>query len=395
MYPLSLRVHQFGVGVKSFIWLILLFGIATAVYYYVFLNEDNVNTQQYLTEILSQRDIQTTVLAGATLEAQKQVAVGAQVSGEISKLYVDIGDIVQQGDPIAEIDARTQTNTRDTAMTQLKIRQATLESAQASLREAQQKHERQRQLFARGATAKENLESAKTALDNANSSVEQAKLGVRQSQIEVDNAGLNLGYTSVNAPMAGVVISVAVEQGQTVNAVQAAPTIVTIAQLETMTVKAEIAEADVNKVHAGMTAFFYLLGDERTRYDTTLLSIDPAPTNISNNQTSTQNAIYYYGKMQVDNPDGRLRIGMTANTQIVVASAENVLSVPMTALQKQLDNNVYEITILDNGQPRQQTVTIGIDDGVYAEVLSGVSVGAEVVISTRSEQPSEQFHGPF
>ena len=213
-----------------------------------------VGAIKYITAEVKKGDIAQTVLASGSLQPFKSVKVGAQVSGEISALAVQIGDRVKTGDPIAEIDASTQQNTRDSAAAALASSKAAQTAAQAKLREAQQNFNRQQELVKKGAAARETLDAAQATLKSAQSAVEQAKADIRKSQLELDNAGLRLGYTSVTAPMDGVVISVAVEKGQTVNAVQDSPTLVTIAQTNTMTVEAEIAEADVSAVQPGMAA---------------------------------------------------------------------------------------------------------------------------------------------
>ena len=279
---------------------------------------DEAGAIKYITAEVKKGDIAQTVLASGSIQPCKSVKVGAQVSGEISALFVQVGDKVKAGDRIAEIDASTQQNTRDSAAAALASSKAALSAAQAKLREAQQNFNRQQEMVKKGAAARESLDAAQATLKSAQSAVEQAKADIRKSQLELDNAGLRLGYTSVTAPMDGVVISVAVEKGQTVNAVQDSPTLVTLAQTNTMTVEAEIAEADVGAVQPGMAAYFTLLGADKTRFEGKLKSIDPAPLATSKNTTSASSslndtAVYYYGKMDVPNPDGKLRIGMTAN----------------------------------------------------------------------------------
>ena len=355
---------------------------------------------KYITAPVAKGDIAHTVLASGSLQPLKSVKVGAQVSGEISALYVQIGDQLKQGDPVAEIDASTQQNTRDSAAASLASSKAALTSAQAKLREAQQNFNRQQSLVKKGAAAQETLDAAQATLKAAQSSVEQAKADIRRNQLELDNAGLRLGYTNVTAPMDGVVISVAVEKGQTVNAVQDSPTLATIAQTKTMTVEAEIAEADVGDVKPGMKAYFTLLGADKTRYEGTLKSIDPAPLATSKNTTTTASssdtAVYYYGKMDVPNPDGKLRIGMTANMVIAVEEAKGVLTIPMTALQTN-DKGGDEVQVMIDGKPQPRTVKLGINDGVNTEIKEGLKEGEEVVISSGSGEGSIPMGpgGPF
>lgn len=385
-------IRQAGFGKK---WLFLLFiiGLAAGWWYYQRQHARPENPP-YLTAAVTRGDIQSSVLASGSLEAAKQVDVGAQVSGEISKLSVAIGDVVKAGDPIAEIDASTQINSKNTAQAQLESRQAGLRSAQAALNEAQQNYNRQRALLRRGAVAKEVVEKAGATLQSAKASVEQAKAAVETAHIELNNAGLNLGHTSVSAPIDGIVIAVLVEQGQTVNAVQNVPTLVKIAQTETMTVKPEIAEADVSKVRAGMPAYFNLLGDPSRRFDTTLKSVDPAPLNVSNNSAGSDGAVYYYGKMDVANPDNLLRIGMTANVTIITAQAKDVLLVPMTAINPDQQGH-DSVQVLVNGVPQSRRVSIGIADGVYAQVRDGLQEGDEVIVSQGSGRSPDSYRKGF
>ena len=356
---------------------------------------------KYITAPVAKGDIAHTVLASGSLQPLKSVKVGAQVSGEISALYVQIGDQLKQGDLVAEIDASTQQNTRDSAAASLASSKAALSSAQAKLREAQQNFNRQQSLVKKGAAAQETLDAAQATLKAAQSSVEQAKADIRRNQLELDNAGLRLGYTNVTAPMDGVVISVAVEKGQTVNAVQDSPTLATIAQTKTMTVEAEIAEADVGELKPGMNAYFTLLGSDKTRYEGKLKSIDPAPLATSKNTTtatagSSDTAVYYYGKMDVPNPDGKLRIGMTANMVIAVEEAKGVLTIPMTALQTNAQGE-DEVQVMIDGKPQPRVVKLGINDGVNTEIKEGLKEGEEVVISSGSGEGSIPMGpgGPF
>lgn len=379
---LFVRRQQGGI-VKTLLILLVLAGAGYGAWYY-WQTQQRLKAQappQVLTETVRKGDIRHVIHASGTLTAKRKVDVGAQVSGEIEALHVAIGDELKAGDAIADIDARSQRNSRDTAQAQLQSREAALASAKAALREAEQKHQRQKNLVSKGAAAKETLEAAQAALKNAQGAVEQAQAAVTQSRIDVDTAGLNLGHTHVVAPMDGTVIAVPVEKGQTVNAIQSAPTLITLADLSTMTVKAEIAEADVGKVRPGMAASFTLLGDSRKRYESTLSRVDPAPMTVSDNAlNATESAVYYYGHVDVDNPERLLRIGMTANIDIVVDQANDVLVIPMTALQDEGEDD--SVLVLDEqGFPQPRKVTLGLQDGIHAQVIDGLSEGEQVVVS--------------
>ena len=395
--------QQFGRVSLKFLFFLLVLGAGGFWYWQASRKPaDDDGGIKYITAPVVKGDIAHTVLASGSLQPLKSVKVGAQVSGEISALYVQIGDQLKQGDPVAEIDASTQQNTRDSAAASLASSKAALTSAQAKLREAQQNFNRQQSLVKKGAAAQETLDAAQATLKAAQSSVEQAKADIRRNQLELDNAGLRLGYTNVTAPMDGVVISVAVEKGQTVNAVQDSPTLATIAQTKTMTVEAEIAEADVGELKPGMNAYFTLLGSDKTRYEGKLKSIDPAPLATSKNTASnsssgsSETAVYYYGKMDVPNPDGKLRIGMTANMVISVEEAKDVITIPMTALQTNAQGE-DEVQVMVGGKPQPRVVKLGINDGVNTEVKEGLQVGEEVVISSGSGEGSIPMGpgGPF
>ncbi|MFC0034379.1 efflux RND transporter periplasmic adaptor subunit [Cardiobacterium valvarum] len=395
--------QQFGRVSLKFLFFLLVLGAGGFWYWQASRKPaDDDGGIKYITAPVAKGDIAHTVLASGSLQPLKSVKVGAQVSGEISALYVQIGDQLKQGDPVAEIDASTQQNTRDSAAASLASSKAALTSAQAKLREAQQNFNRQQSLVKKGAAAQETLDTAQATLKAAQSSVEQAKADIRRNQLELDNAGLRLGYTNVTAPMDGVVISVAVEKGQTVNAVQDSPTLATIAQTKTMTVEAEIAEADVGELKPGMNAYFTLLGSDKTRYEGKLKSIDPAPLATSKNTASnsssgsSETAVYYYGKMDVPNPDGKLRIGMTANMVISVEEAKDVITIPMTALQTNAQGE-DEVQVMVGGKPQPRVVKLGINDGVNTEVKEGLQVGEEVVISSGSGEGSIPMGpgGPF
>ena len=392
---------QSGRAGMRFLVILVLLAAGGYAWWHFRAKPDEAGAIKYITAEVKKGDIAQTVLASGSIQPFKSVKVGAQVSGEISALSVKIGDKVKTGDPIAEIDASTQQNTRDSAAATLASSKAALAAAQAKLREAQQNFNRQQEMVKKGAAARESLDAAQATLKSAQSAVDQAKADIRKSQLELDNAGLRLGYTSVTAPMDGVVISVAVEKGQTVNAVQDSPTLVTLAQTNTMTVEAEIAEADVGAVQPGMAAYFTLLGADKTRYEGKLKSIDPAPLATSKNTTTTTSssndtAVYYYGKMDVPNADGKLRIGMTANMVINVREAKGVLTIPMTALQTN-SAGADEVQVMGaDGKPQPREVKLGINDGVNTEVTEGLTAGEQVVVSSGTGESSMPMPGgPF
>lgn len=359
------------VWVRRAIYLLLILGLVWLVKLYFFPSKSN---DTYITAPVTRTNLEQTVLATGTVKAFKQVEVGAQVSGQIQTLKVQLGQTVRKGDLLAIIDARTQKNTLQTAQAQLTSNQANLEKAQLDFT-------RQQTMFAAGASSKENLDAAKATLAAARASVNQSK-------ISVDNAKLTLGYTQVLAPIDGVVVSLAVEEGQTVNANQSTPTLLTIAQLDKVTIRAEISEGDVTKVKVGMPAYFTILGDTEQRYETTLRAIDPGPTTLTDNNStasSSASAIYYYGMLDVPNDDGKLRIAMTTQVSIIANAAQNALTIPSTALGKKNKEGKYLVKVLGkDNKTEERWVEVGLNNNINAEVKSGLSEGEQVVVSQSS-----------
>jgi macrolide-specific efflux system membrane fusion protein len=329
-------------------------------------------------------DIQQTVLANGILQAKSLVSVGAQVSGRIEKLDVDVGDTVKQGQLIAEIDPSDQQNAVKSAQAQLDIAEAQLTAQQATVAQDQAALDRMNALVAKGIETKADQETAQATLDVAKAQVNVLNAQIEQAKLAVDNANLNLSRTRITAPNAGTVVAVLVDQGQTVNATQTSPTIVKLADVSTMEIKAQISEADVPRVKPGQDVYFTILGDPDTKINAKLLSIDPAPDEIATDSDtttpSTTNAIYYNGLFQVPNPDGRLRIDMTANVTIVLAESKNALVVPASALTKTPRGDTL-VGVYDPGTGRikPHRVTVGIDNNVTAEILSGLDEGDLVV----------------
>jgi macrolide-specific efflux system membrane fusion protein len=350
---------------------------------------------QVTTTMVERADLEDTVLATGTINAYRLVSVGARASGEVKRLHVALGDTVKAGQLIAEIDALTQKNTLRDTQAALRSAEALLQSQQATLKQNELAAKRQRDLAAAEAGSAANLESAEAALDVARANVESQKAAVAQARISVDTAQVNLGYARVLAPISGTVVAIVTDQGQTVNAVQSAPTIVKIAQLDTMTIKAKISEADVPKVKPGMPVYFSLLGEPDKRIEARLSAIEPGDTTLADTSTtsstssssssssssSTTSAIYYNGIFNVPNPDHKLRINMTAQATIALQRVKNALTIPSAALGMRDREGRYRVQVLVQGQVQPRSVRIGLNNRVRAEVLEGLVEGDLVVTS--------------
>ncbi len=339
---------------------------------------------------VKQRDLEHVVLASGTLEAFRQVNVGAQVSGQLKSLKVELGDRVQNGQLVAEIDDRSQQTALLTAKADLATRKAAQVSRQATLRRAELSHARQRRMAANESTARADLEQAEAELAVARADVESVKAEISKAQAEVARAEVDLGYTRIVSPIDGVVVAVVTKEGQTVSAVQMAPTIIKVAQTEKMTVKAEISEADVVLVEPGQKLYFSILGDPDKRYDGVLRAIEPAPRSAQKEDASSayggtsagtsKEAVYYDGLFEVANPDGRLRIAMTTQVFIVLNQAPQALSIPAAALGPRGEDGRYAVEVLSaNGKTETRQIRVGLNNNVDVEVLDGLEDGQRVV----------------
>ena len=350
----------------------------------------------FVTATATVTDLQDTVLASGTLQAFKQVSVGAQVSGQVKVLHVVLGDKVKAGQLIAEIDSVPQQNTQRNAEAALANVQAQLRAQQATQAQTALALQRQKELFAADAGARADLESAQAANDLALANVDGLKAQILQAQVTVDTAKVNMGYTRIVAPIDGQVVAIVTQQGQTVNANQSTPTIIKLAQTETMTVKTQISEADVTRVKIGQKVYFTILGEPDKRYTATLRSIEPAPDSIltdtttSTTSSTTSTAIYYNGLFDAPNPDGKLRISMTAQVQIVRADAPGALTIPATALGPRGKDGSYIVRVVGaDGQAQPRSIKVGLNTNVSVQVLEGLSEGDKVVIGDAATAPSK------
>lgn len=380
---------------------------------------------QYISAPVTKSDIEDSVLATGVLEATKMVSVGAQVSGQVKKMYVELGDQVKQGQLIAQIDSIRQENDLKTAQANIHNEEAQLAIQQANLAKVEAEYKRQQAMFSQDATSKAELEAALASYKTAQAQIDSIHSQIEQSKLTLATAQEDLGYTRIVAPMDGTIVAIVTEEGQTVNANQTAPTIVKLAKLDTMTVKAQISEADVMRIEKGQKVYFTTLGDNKTKHYATLRQIEPAPdsinteSNSNNSSSSSSSAVYYNALFDVPNKDGKLRIDMTAQVSIVLADAKNALSIPAAAIQNQRiknkgqqkqDTSTQNLTLtaedqalIDQGKAsigivrvlqadgsaHPQTVLIGLNNRVTAQVLKGLKKGDKVVIADASDTSNE------
>ena len=388
---------------KRFFILLGLLVAAGAAYY--FFSSNNKQETTYLTESVTRGNVEKTVVASGSVESVNGVDIGAQVSGKITKLYVKLGQEIKKGEMIADIDSTTQINTLNTKKAALVSYQAQLKAKKTAYDVALSSYNRLSKLYTQKATSLDNLNTAKNTLDNAKAEMEAIEANIKQAEIEVNTAETNVSYTKITAPMDGTIISVPVSEGQTVNANQTTPTIVTIADLSKMKIKPEISEGDITKVKAGQEVSFTILSDSQTVYHSVIDSVDPANTtttdssatssSTSSSSSSTTSAIYYYANVLIDNPDRTLRIGMTTENNIKIANAKDVLLVSNMAIQKR-DGKSFVNVLNDKNQPEQREIETGVQNDFHTEIKSGLNEGEKVIVSqvANGEQVGSMPRGP-
>ena len=371
---------------------------------------------RYVTAVVERGDIEETVTATGTLQPRDYVDVGTQVSGQLKIVHVQVGDTVKEGDLLAEIDPTVYLARVDANRAQLQNQRAQLADREAQLMLAEQQLRRQQNLMKEQATTEEALQVAEANVRSLRAQIEAIKAQMRQTESELRGNEANLGYTKIYAPMSGTVVSQSSKQGQTLNANQQAPIILRIADLSTMTVQAQVSEADVPKLRLGMDAYFTTLGGDGQRWFGKLRQILPTPT-------VTNNVVLYDALFDVPNPDQKLMTQMTAQVFFVLASAKDAVLVPVAALRpappekareqapqqnaqagerrsrperartaageapvverKALAQRAMVRVIRPDGSVEERIIQVGVMNRVHAQVLSGLEPGEVVAVGLK------------
>jgi macrolide-specific efflux system membrane fusion protein len=369
-------------------WLasIALFGVLLAALGWYFLGGNGNDASSYRTQAVVKGDLEKTVTALAQVRPKTFVDVGTQVSGQLRKVEVEIGDVVKKGQLLAQIDP-TVYQTRVLAdRAKIENLKAQLEQARAQLVLDQAREDRARQLYSTNATSKDAFELA-----TANLKINQAKIASFEAQVKEMEATLqgdeaNLNYTKIFAPQDGIIVDQIAFEGQTLNANQTAPIIVRIADLDVMTVWAQVAEADVPRVTAGMQVYFTTLGMPEKRYTATVRQVLPTPQTVND-------VILYNVLIDVPNKERELMTNMTAQVFFVLGSVKDALLVPTAALRPHpKEKDVFFVRVLEGGQIKPKRVSVGLQDRNLTEVKSGLNAGDEVVIG-QVQRTAEQKKG--
>ena len=348
---------------------------------------------EFNTDKATKTNIQNSVTATGTIEPVTSVTVGTQVSGIVSKLFVDYNSVVKKGQVIAELD---KTN----LISELNTAKANLASAQSTLKYENDNFRRYQTLYSKGLVSTDDFETARL-------SYEKARQQVATSKESVTKAQTNLGYATITSPIDGVVLSKAVEEGQTVAASFNTPELFTIAKnLTDMRVIADVDEADIGDVREGERVTFTVDAYPNDKFEGEV-------TQVRQEATTTNNVVTYEVVISAPNNDLKLKPGLTANVTIFTAERQGVLSVPSKALRfTPTQGTVGKMKIVDikgknkvwtmeNNTIKAHAVQIGMTDGINTEIISGINEGMTVITGIQeinlapAGMPETQERSPF
>ncbi|MCQ3032198.1 efflux RND transporter periplasmic adaptor subunit [Pseudomonas syringae] len=336
-------------------------------------------------------DIESSVTALGTLQPRRYVDVGAQASGQIRTIHVEIGAEVQKGQLLVEIDPSTQTARLDAARYAIDNLKAQLQEQRAQHELARQKFHRQQSLAKADATREEDVQTAQAELHATQARIDMFKAQIAQAQASMRSDEAELGYTKIYAPMSGTVVALDARVGQTLNAQQQTPLILRIAKLSPMTVWAEVSEADIGHVKPGMSAWFTTLSGGTRRWNSTVRQILPIPPKpldqISQGGGSPASSgsgggrvVLYTVLLDVENPDHALMAEMTTQVFFVAQRAQNILTVPVAALHRDNQQRQTVQVVASNGDVRSREIRTGISDRLRVQVLDGLEEGDYLLV---------------
>lgn len=327
-------------------------------------------------------DVVQTVQAAGVLQPRVKVDVGAQVSGQVRTIHVQLGQQVKKGDVLVSLDpelARSEVAQAEAALAQ---QAALIEARQADLKLAQSELGRQRRLLAGEATAATEAERAEAELLKLQADLRGQAASLKSLQAQLNKRRLALGYATITAPMDGVVVNLPVQEGQTVIAVQITPVMVTLANMDQITVRTRVPEADISAIRVGQQARFITLSGEAQRYEGVVRVIQPVPERAGN-------AVFYNVLFEVDNRARKLLPDMTVQVSIATGEAKGVLTVPTVALGERTDDGRFTVQVVDaKGEHQARKIRTGLQDGAKVQVTEGLKAGEKVLLAPPSEAAS-------
>lgn len=341
----------------------------------------------YITGTIVRGTLEDAVTATGVLEAKEFVDIGAQVSGVLKKINVSLGQSVQKGDLLAQIDPTVFEARVVEDEATLKNLDAQLDAAEASRKLAEQRLTRNRNLLKSDAVSQDELDRSEAEFARAESAIEALKAQIDKARGSLSATRANLGFTKIYSPISGTVVQIQAREGQTLNASQTAPILFRIADLSTMTVQAQVSEADIQRIKPGLPVYFTTLGDPDTRHEGRVRGVEPTPA-------TTNPPVFYNTLFDVSNSNLSLMPEMTAQVYFPMMTRTNVLIMPLAALDyaskqssrlakpgsgKKSKERSCRVFLLRDEKPVEVEVVLGMKNRVSAEVISGLTEEQEVI----------------
>ena len=370
---------------KIIISICILLLIATP---FVFRKQQNGKVE-YLSEPIQARTITQIVEATGTIEPINTVSIGSQVSGRIEEIFVDFNSVVEKGQQLAQIDTSLFEAQLQQSQANINNAKATLARNKALLDYDTKTYHRYKNLYDRNLVSKNDLDSAESAYKSDLAQVAAAKASIMQAEANYATASANMGYTKIVSPVKGIVISKEVEVGQTVAASFQTPTLFTVAEdLTKMRIETSVSEADIGKVKEGQDVEYTLDGYPDSIFKGKVTQVRLSPTTESN-------VVTYTVIIEVENNEGKLMPGMTANVSIITGKKENILTVPNVALKFTVADNKQKydkkgIWIEKKGKPVRVNIETGVSDDTYSEIISEEIKEGDIVYTRNLKSGKKQ-----
>jgi membrane fusion protein, macrolide-specific efflux system len=353
--------------------------------------------QEMSTAAVVRGDIEDAVTALGSLQPLEFVDVGTQVSGQLKRVLVTVGDTVQQGSVVAEIDTALLAAKVEAGQATLQSLAAQIDEKQAQLALATRQRKRNASMYAQDAVSRDALETSQAAAQVVAAQAASLKAQRQQTSATLRIDQTNLGYAKIIAPMTGTVVALSARQGQTLNASQQSPTLMRLAKLDTMTVVTQVSEADVVRLAAGTKAYFSTLGRPERRWSGSVRQVLPTPDTVNN-------VVLYNVLFDVDNRDAQLLPQMSAQVFFVLAQAKNALLIPVAALgamasapadggdaraKPSAPSKSYRVRVLNEGRVEERSIVVGVVNRLSVQVVTGLAEGEQVVLNTTAEPKRE------
>jgi len=377
----------------TFIVLAVLALLVAAGWYWHARSAANARNDRFVPVAVTRGTIEDVVTAQGKLEPNQYVDVGTQVSGQLKKIYVQIGDTVTKGQLLAEIDPRVYQSQVEASEAHLASLKAQLEQQKAAAVLAQQNLKRNQNLINANAVSQQALQETQSQAAVAEAQVQSSAAQIKETESNLKGIQTNLGFTKIYAPMSGTVTTMPAREGQTLNANQSAPVILQVANLDLMTVRANVAEADVPRLKEGMAAYFTTLGNSERRWQGKVRQIQPAPQVVND-------VVLYDVLIDVKNDRRLLMTGSTTQVFFILGKADNATIIPAEALNRRApdaDNDKgkgYRVTVQNGNAREERVIHVGMTTRAQAQVVDGLNPGERIMLRRQEgaapAQPAQQ-----